>query len=117
MKLKPGQEDEYRRRHDAIWPELTRELSAAGVSDYSIYLDRRTGTLFAYQRLADHHTLDDLPNLPIMAGSGGRPWRSSWKRTRTGCRSWCRWTRSSTWTDRCPASRTPGLASGSSPSV
>ena len=66
MKLKPGQEDEYRRRHEAIWPELKRELRSAGISDYSIYLDRRTGTLFAHQHLADHHTLGDLPKLAIM---------------------------------------------------
>ena len=40
MKLRPGFEAEYKRRHDEIWPELARELRDAGVSDYSIYLDR-----------------------------------------------------------------------------
>jgi L-rhamnose mutarotase len=53
MHLHPGCEAEYRRRHDEIWPELKAELRGAGVSDYSIYLDPKTNTLFAYQRLAD----------------------------------------------------------------
>ena len=66
MQIKAGCEDEYRRRHDAIWPELKRELRAAGISDYSIYLDRRAGTLFAVQKLAADHTAEELPGLPIM---------------------------------------------------
>jgi L-rhamnose mutarotase len=42
MKLKPGMAAEYQRRHDEIWPELARELRAAGVSDYSIFFDEET---------------------------------------------------------------------------
>ncbi len=49
MKLKPGCRDEYRKRHDEIWPELKDLLKAAGVSRYSIFLDEETDTLFAYQ--------------------------------------------------------------------
>lgn len=66
MRLKPGCAEEYRRRHDGIWPELKRELRAAGISDYSIYLDRETNALFACQRLADDNTAADLPKLPVM---------------------------------------------------
>jgi len=66
MKVHPGQEREYQRRHDAVWPELAAALRAAGVSDYSIFLDERTGDLFAVQKLADGHTADDLPNQPIV---------------------------------------------------
>lgn len=43
MQVKGGFEGEYQRRHDAIWPELAAALRAAGVSDYSIFLDERTG--------------------------------------------------------------------------
>ena len=50
MKLKPGHEAEYIRRHDAIWPELKQLLKEAGVSDYAIYLDEETHTLFAVQK-------------------------------------------------------------------
>jgi L-rhamnose mutarotase len=35
--LRPGMEEEYRRRHDAIWPEMTQLLESAGVTDYSIF--------------------------------------------------------------------------------
>ena len=50
MKLKPGHEAEYNRRHDAIWPELKQLLKEAGISDYTIYLDEETHTLFAVQK-------------------------------------------------------------------
>jgi len=66
MKLKPGASAEYQRRHDAIWPELARELRAAGVSDYSIFLDEETLTLFAVQKLSDNNTAAKLPKLPIV---------------------------------------------------
>ena len=61
MKLKPGFEAEYKRRHDALWPEMADMLRKAGVSDYSIFLDRETLTLFAVHRLEDENTLADLP--------------------------------------------------------
>lgn len=66
MKLKPGAAAEYERRHDALWPELREALTEAGVRDYSIFLDERTGTLFAVQKLVDGHTADRLPELPIV---------------------------------------------------
>ena len=50
MKLKPGFRDEYKRRHDEIWPELKALLSASGVSDYTIFLDEETDVLFAVQQ-------------------------------------------------------------------
>ena len=46
MRLHPGREAEYKRRHDDIWPELASLLRDAGISDYSIHLDRETGLLF-----------------------------------------------------------------------
>lgn len=66
MKLKPGFSAEYKRRHDEIWPELSHVLTKAGISDYSIYLDEETDTLFAVQKLAPCHTTADLPNNPIV---------------------------------------------------
>ena len=62
MKLKPGCEAEYKRRHDELWPEMAAILRKAGVSDYSIFLDRETLSLFAVHRLEDDNTLADLPN-------------------------------------------------------
>ena len=66
MKLKPGCAAEYQRRHDELWPALAAALRAAGVSDYSIFLDEATLTLFAVQKLADGHTAGQLPDLPIV---------------------------------------------------
>jgi len=49
MKLLPGFEEEYERRHREIWPELSQLLKENGIKDYSIYLDKETSTLFAIQ--------------------------------------------------------------------
>ena len=67
MKLKPGNVAEYKKRHDEIWPELSKELRAAGISDYSIFLDEDTLTLFAVQKLSDGNTAAALPKSPIVS--------------------------------------------------
>jgi L-rhamnose mutarotase len=66
MFLNPGQTAEYQRRHDAIWPELSALLKDAGVSDYSIYLDEENHVLFATLRRRLDHTMDALPQHPVM---------------------------------------------------
>ncbi len=66
MKLKPGFEEEYRKRHDEIWPELLGALADAGISDYSIFLDDETLTLFAFHKLAGNHKAEGLAELPIV---------------------------------------------------
>jgi L-rhamnose mutarotase len=66
MQLKLGHETEYQRRHEAIWPELLELLKNAGISDYSIYLDGPTGTLFACLTRVTNHTMDQLPLEPLM---------------------------------------------------
>lgn len=48
MTLKPGQQDEYEKRHNPIWPELQAVLKEHGVCNYSIFLNRGTDQLFAY---------------------------------------------------------------------
>lgn len=50
MKLNPGQTEEYKKRHDEIWPELKKLLKDNGISDYSIFLDEETNILFAVQK-------------------------------------------------------------------
>jgi L-rhamnose mutarotase len=52
MSIDPGAEAEYERRHNPIWPELSRLLEAHGVTDYSIFLLPGTGRLFAYAVVA-----------------------------------------------------------------
>lgn len=51
MFLKPGFEEEYARRHAALWPELKKRLEDSGIKNYSIYWDKDTNILFAYQEV------------------------------------------------------------------
>jgi L-rhamnose mutarotase len=66
MKLNSGMREEYRRRHDGIWPELVALLKEAGVSDYSIHLDEETNILFGVLWREDGHGMDKLPEHPVM---------------------------------------------------
>ena len=66
MKLYKGRENEYRKRHDEIWPELKELLKQMGIKDYSIFLDEETNILFAYLTIEDIRKLDKLPYQPIM---------------------------------------------------
>ncbi len=50
MKLLPGFAEEYKKRHNEIWPELSTLLKQNGVSDYTIFLDEETNILFAVQQ-------------------------------------------------------------------
>lgn len=66
MKLKPGFEAEYKKRHDEIWPELQTLLSESGIQDYSIFLDKETLILFAVQKISADFDENLLPNHPIV---------------------------------------------------
>jgi len=66
MQINEGQTDEYRRRHDDIWPELVSLLKVAGVSDYSIFVHEPTHSLFAVLRRSPEHTMESLPLEPVM---------------------------------------------------
>ncbi len=66
MHLNPGMAEEYKRRHDAIWPELVSLLNDAGVQDYSIHLDPETNILFGVLWRRDDHGMADLPGHPVM---------------------------------------------------
>jgi len=66
MKLLKGHEVEYKRRHDALWPELQELLKSKGISNYSIFLDEKTDDLFGVLEIDNQKALDELPNSPIM---------------------------------------------------
>ena len=66
MQLFKGFEEEYRKRHDALWPELSSLLKATGISDYSIFLDETTNNLFGVLKVNDPTALDNLPAHPVM---------------------------------------------------
>lgn len=53
LEVRPGYEDEYKKRHDEIWPDLVADIRAAGLRNYNIF---RLGlTLIGY------FECDDLP--------------------------------------------------------
>ena len=66
MQLYKGFEDEYKKRHDEIWPGLQSLLKDSGISDYSIFLDKRTNSLFGVMKANDPAKLNDLPSSPVM---------------------------------------------------
>ena len=66
MLMNAGCKEEYKKRHDALWPELQALLKQAGVEDYSIYLDEETNNLFGVLKVADQTKMDDLPDHPVM---------------------------------------------------
>jgi len=66
MFLKPGFRDEYKKRHDLIWPELAVLLRSSGVYDYSIFLDEDTNVLFAVQKQRGDASSQDLGCNPLV---------------------------------------------------
>lgn len=66
MQLHKGCEEEYRRRHDSLWPDLQELLHETGIREYSIFLDEPTGFLFGVLKISDAMKLDELPAHPVM---------------------------------------------------
>ncbi|MBL4560577.1 MAG: L-rhamnose mutarotase [Labilibaculum sp.] len=66
MHLNQGQKEEYIKRHNEIWPELKNLLKDSGVSEYSIFLDEETNTLFAFQKVEDDGGSQDLGKTEIV---------------------------------------------------
>ena len=66
MQLNKGFEAEYIKRHDELWPELKELLKSTGISEYSIFLDATTNSLFGVLKIDDLQLLDDLPQHPVM---------------------------------------------------
>lgn len=66
MYLNEGQKEEYRKRHNELWPELRQLLKGAGVSEYSIFLDEETSILFAFQKISGDGGSQDLGQTEIV---------------------------------------------------
>ena len=66
MSLFPGKVDEYKKRHDEIWPELVDLLHQHGISDYSIFLDEESHALFGVMNVQDESQMEELPKTEIM---------------------------------------------------
>lgn len=58
FKVKPGYEEEYKKRHDEIWPEMSELLTQAGLKNYHIF--RYGLTLFAFVETDDLQKAIDI---------------------------------------------------------
>jgi L-rhamnose mutarotase len=65
MQVAPDAHEIYRQRHDALWPEMVRELKAHGAHHYSIFLDPARNLLFAYVEIEDEGRWADMANTEI----------------------------------------------------
>jgi len=70
--IRPGTEDEYKRRHDAIWPELVEAIQNAGFRNYSLF--RRGLQVIAY---AECHP-DVATSFEKLGGSDANTRWSEW---------------------------------------
>ena len=86
LRLRAGCEDEYRRRHDALWPDMRQALLDAGIQHYEIHLEPQSLLLFAFMQRRRDHTVDRLPQqavwqrwqkhmADILVQEAGTPWR------------------------------------------
>lgn len=64
LEVRPGYEEEYKKRHDEIWPDMLEALRAAGIRNYNIF--RHGLTLFGYFETDDlEATKAKLANDPV----------------------------------------------------
>ncbi len=87
--LKPGMKEEYKRRHDAIWPEMVALLKAAGIRNYTIwnvgdelfgYYECEKGLDYAASVQAQspivdkwNQYMDDVMTMPLDPDTGVQP--------------------------------------------
>ena len=65
MKLFPGMEQEYERRHNLLWDEMKDMIHEYGGSNYTIFLDKETGVLFGYLEVEDEERWDQSADTQI----------------------------------------------------
>lgn len=65
MKLYPGMEIEYEKRHNELWPEMQNMIHEYGGHNYSIFLDKETNVLYGYIELEDEEKWNESANTPI----------------------------------------------------
>ncbi|MGD1886186.1 MAG: L-rhamnose mutarotase [Cohaesibacteraceae bacterium] len=66
LEVRPGYEEEYKKRHDEIWPDMLEALKKAGISNYNIF--RHGLTLFGYFETDDlEATMAALADDPVIA--------------------------------------------------
>ncbi len=62
--LQPGKVEEYKRLHEAVWPEILDLISRCNVKNYSIFLKEPENMLFGYW---EYHGTDFEADMAKMA--------------------------------------------------
>lgn len=65
MSVKKDAYEEYKYRHDELWPEMAEMLREHGASNYTIFLDEETGFLFGYVEVLDQDMWNKIPETEI----------------------------------------------------
>lgn len=65
MRVHADAHEEYRRRHDALWPEMRAVLEGHGVLAYSIFLDPGRSLLFAYVEFTSQEQWDAIARTEV----------------------------------------------------
>ena len=65
MKLYPGMEAEYEKRHNELWPEMQDMIHEYGGKNYTIFLDRETLVLYGYIEVEDPAKWDESADTAI----------------------------------------------------
>ena len=65
MKLYEGQEKEYEKRHNELWPEMKEMIHEYGGKNYSIFLDKETNILYGYIEIENAELWDESANTEI----------------------------------------------------
>lgn len=65
MKVNPDSHEEYKKRHDEIWPELVETLKEHGAHNYSIFLDKDINQLFAYVEIENEERWNAIANTEV----------------------------------------------------
>lgn len=62
LKLRPGCYDEYKKRHDELWPELAEAIRSCGISMVTC---RHEDTLFVHERAPSEESFKKMGAHPV----------------------------------------------------
>lgn len=65
MKLYKGFENEYKIRHNNLWPEMKEMIHKYGGSNYSIYIDSETNYLYGFIELENEELWNESAETEI----------------------------------------------------
>ena len=65
MKLNGGMAEEYKTRHNQLWPEMKDIIHNHGGKNYSIFLDEETNVLFGYIEIENEEVWNQAGNTDV----------------------------------------------------